>query len=77
LARRGAASAAADPFKHPANAGNLPAYAPDMLPRTTEHLSRTALLAINLDWDAAAIDEVARILIDASRQAGSRAVAVA
>jgi dTDP-4-amino-4,6-dideoxygalactose transaminase len=67
MAQRGAYAPSADPFLHPANAVHRPRYAPDMLPRTLDLLARTALVAMNPDWDEAAADAAAERIIAAAR----------
>lgn len=68
MSRRGAYSDAADPFRHPANAGSCPTYSVDMLPRTLAILARTALVALNPDWTDADADAIADAICAAARE---------
>ncbi|MBA3708047.1 MAG: DegT/DnrJ/EryC1/StrS family aminotransferase [Planctomycetes bacterium] len=68
MAQRGAYAQAADPFHHPANATALPAYHPDMLPRTLDLLARTALIALHPDQEDATADALGAAIAASARQ---------
>jgi hypothetical protein len=55
LAHRGAHHPALNPFLMRENKGLRMDYAPDMCPRTLEHLKRSVYLSLNPDWDQATI----------------------
>jgi dTDP-4-amino-4,6-dideoxygalactose transaminase len=55
LAHRGAHHPALNPFLMRENKGLRMEYAPDMCPRTLEHLKRSVYLSLHPDWDHAAI----------------------
>ena len=55
LAHRGAHDPALNPFALPQNRGLQMHYAPDMCPRTLEHLSRTVFISLDPDWNEAEI----------------------
>jgi dTDP-4-amino-4,6-dideoxygalactose transaminase len=68
MSRRGAWSAAADPFRHPANTA-APRYSPDALPRTLELLERTALVAISPEWSQEDCARTVEAILSAARAA--------
>ncbi len=59
IEKRGAHSAAMNPYENPANAGLRTDLKEDSCPRTLELLSRTVYQFVHCDWDDAKIDEVA------------------
>jgi len=50
LEKRGSYTAARDPFRHALNRDTVPAYSPDMLPRTLEILKTTVQIGVKPDW---------------------------
>jgi dTDP-4-amino-4,6-dideoxygalactose transaminase len=61
MQRRGAYHPAVDPLQTTA-AGRAQNYAPDMLPKTTEHLQRTAAVSIRYQWTDEDVDRAAEQL---------------
>jgi dTDP-4-amino-4,6-dideoxygalactose transaminase len=73
LARRGSHHPAGGAFQHPLNAGCIPVYDKEMLPRTLERLRSTVLIGMNPDWTGVQAEQVAAA-IAAATIAGERAV---
>ncbi|MBI3832052.1 MAG: DegT/DnrJ/EryC1/StrS family aminotransferase [Planctomycetes bacterium] len=61
MQRRGAFHPKIDPL-HITEAGRAQKYAPDMLPKTLEHLERTVTVHIGLNWTEADIERTAQAL---------------
>ncbi|MGH7143892.1 MAG: DegT/DnrJ/EryC1/StrS family aminotransferase [Planctomycetota bacterium] len=75
LQHRGAATEAANPYHHPANAGSQPDYSPRTMPNLQTHLTRSVLLGINPDWTAEQCLEVAAAVLAAARSATTATIA--
>ena len=71
MQRRAAHHVALDPL-HATEAGRRQRYTPDMLPRTLEHLARTASIAINHRWTDEQLERIANEIVECARHAGSR-----
>jgi hypothetical protein len=68
MERRGAFHPLVDPL-HVTEAGRAQKYAPDMLPRTLEHLARTASIGIQPRWTD---EELARVAAGLRECLGAR-----
>ena len=62
MEKRGAIHPAMDPFKMKENEGLQMDYTMDMCPKTLDYLARTAYIAVNPDWTAEEIENVAGII---------------
>lgn len=65
MEKRGAIHPAMDPFKMKENEGLQMDYTMDMCPKTLDYLARTAYIAVNPDWTAEEIENVAGIINNA------------